>query len=108
METSIASPARAAGSGSPVRGMRHEMADAESEVEQPSEGSVRSAAERKCCTYWLVWKPRRSAPARPPMRSSRIGSIRNTSDVGKGVCRNQPTRSEGIADLSIVGRSIRW
>ena len=42
------------------------------------------------------------------MSDSRIGSMRKTSDVGNGVCKNQPTRSDGILDLSIRGSSIKW
>mmetsp|Transcript_52755 Transcript_52755/g.136609 ORF Transcript_52755/g.136609 Transcript_52755/m.136609 type:complete len:262 (+) Transcript_52755:1777-2562(+) len=67
----------------------------------------RSAADRKWRTYCSVWNPSRSAPSSPRISRSRIGSMRKTSAVGKGVCRNQPTRSEGILALSIVGSNMR-
>ena len=66
------------------------------------------AEELRAGAHSEVWKPRRSAPNTPCSNSLRIGSMRKTSEVGKGVCRNQPMLSSGIRCLSIDGSSIRW
>ena len=66
------------------------------------------AEELRAGAHSEVWKPRRSAPSTPCSNSLRIGSMRKTSEVGKGVCRNQPMLSSGIRCLSIDGSSIRW